>query len=108
MSAVLRGIVAVSLLLSLAWPLAAQQSTSREAQRRLEKIQRELKDVAAERRRLEGQRGAASRELRAVDERVADSSRALHVAETELAREQEERFVRFVPFVRGCHAANYS
>mgnify|MGYP003482517374 FL=1 len=89
MSAVLRGVVAVSLLLSLAWPLAAQQSTSREAQRRLEKIQRELKDVAAERRRLEGQRGAASRELRAVDERVADSSRALHVAETELAREQE-------------------
>jgi murein hydrolase activator len=88
MSAVLRGVVAL-LLLSLAWPLAAQQSTSREAQRRLEKIQRELKDVAAERRRLEGQRGAASRELRAVDERVADSSRALHVAETDLAREQD-------------------
>ncbi|MEQ1512475.1 MAG: peptidoglycan DD-metalloendopeptidase family protein [Lysobacteraceae bacterium] len=91
MSAVLRAFVAVALLLALAlsWPLAAQQSTSREAQRRLEKIQRELKDVAAERRRLEGQRGAASRELRAVDERVADSSRALHVAETELAREQD-------------------
>ncbi len=89
MSAVLRAVVAVALLLAFAWPLAAQQSTSREAQRRLEKIQRELKDVAAERRRLEGQRGAASRELRAVDERVADSSRALHVAETELAREQD-------------------
>lgn len=89
MSAVLRAVVAVALLLAFAWPLAAQQSTSREAQRRLEKIQRELKDVAAERRRLEGQRGAASRELRAVDERVADSSRALHAAETELAREQD-------------------
>jgi murein hydrolase activator len=89
MSAVLRGAVAVALLLTLAWPVAAQQSTSRETQRRLEKIQRELKDVAAERRRLEGQRGAASRELRAVDERVADSSRALHMAETELAREQD-------------------
>lgn len=89
MSAVLRAVVAVALLLSLAWPASAQQSTSREAQRRLEKIQRELKDVAAERRRLEGQRGAASRELRAVDERVADSSRALHVAEAELAREQD-------------------
>ena len=89
MSAVLRAFVAAALLLAFAWPLAAQQSTSREAQRRLEKIQRELKDVAAERRRLEGQRGAASRELRAVDERVADSSRALHVAETELAREQD-------------------
>lgn len=89
MSAVLRGLVAIALLLALAWPASAQQSTSREAQRRLEKIQRELKDVAAERRRLEGQRGAASRELRAVDERVADSSRALHMAETELAREQD-------------------
>lgn len=89
MSAVLRAVVAIALLLALAWPASAQQSTSREAQRRLEKIQRELKDVAAERRRLEGQRGAASRELRAVDERVADSSRALHVAETELAREQD-------------------
>lgn len=89
MSAVLRAVVAVALLLALAWPVAAQQSTGREVQRRLEKIQRELKDVAAERRRLEGQRGAASRELRAVDERVADSSRALHVAETELAREQD-------------------
>ena len=88
MSAALRLLVAVALLWSLAWPAPAQQTTGREAQHRLEKVQRELKDVAAERRRLEGQRGAASRELRAVDERVADSSRALHAAETELAREQ--------------------
>ena len=88
MSATLRLLVAVALLWSLTWPAPAQQTTGREAQRRLEKVQRELKDVAAERRRLEGQRGAASRELRAVDERVADSSRALHAAETELAREQ--------------------
>jgi septal ring factor EnvC (AmiA/AmiB activator) len=86
---VLRAVVAVVLMLSLASPLAAAQTISQDAQRRLEKVQRELKDVAAERRRLEGQRGAASRELRAVDERVADSSRALHVAETELAREQD-------------------
>lgn len=84
----LRLLVAVALLWSLACPAPAQQTTGREAQRRLETVQRELKDVAAERRRLEGQRGAASRELRTVDERVADSSRALHTAETELAREQ--------------------
>ncbi len=84
----LRMLVAVALLWSLASPAPAQQTTGREAQRRLEKVQRELKDVAAERRRLEGQRGAASRELRAVDERVAESSRALHAAEAELAREQ--------------------
>lgn len=89
MSAALRALFSVAVALLLASPLAAQPSASHDAQRRLEKIQRELQDVAAERRRLEGQRGAASRELRAVDERVADSSRALHVAETELAREQE-------------------
>ena len=88
MISILRALAAVALMMSLALPLAAQQSTGREAQRRLDKIQRELKDVADERRKLEGQRGAASRELRAVDERVAGSSRALHVAETELAREQ--------------------
>lgn len=88
MSAGLRVFLAIALLFALAWPAAAQQGGSRDAQRRLEKIRRELQDVAAERRKLEGQRGTASRELRAVDERVADSSRALHMAETELAREQ--------------------
>lgn len=88
MSTGLRSVVALALLLALAWPALAQQTISREAQRRLDKVQRELKDVAAERRKIEGQRGAASRELRAVDERVAASSRALHAAETQLAREQ--------------------
>jgi len=83
-------------LLLLALPASSLWSTveaqqavgGRDAQRRLEKVQRELNDVAAERRRLEGQRGAASRELRAVEERVADSSRALHEAELRLLREQ--------------------
>lgn len=84
------GLRALALLaaLSVAGAALAQQTGSRDAQRRLEKVQRELRDVAAERRRLESQRGAASRELRAVDERVAVSSRALHEAEARLAREQ--------------------
>lgn len=87
MSARTRHVVMLALLV-LAWPAFAQEGISSEAQRRLDKIQRELKDVAAERRKLEGQRGAASRELRAVDERVAASSRALSNAEADLAREQ--------------------
>ncbi len=89
----LRPLCALALLALLLLPQAGAQSggkpaASPDAQRRLEKVQRELKDVAAERRRLEGQRGAASRELRAVDERVASSSRALYEAERQLAREQ--------------------
>jgi septal ring factor EnvC (AmiA/AmiB activator) len=79
--------LAIALLLLLAAPLAARQSGP-EAQRQLDKVRRELNEVAAERRRLEGQRGAASRALRAVDERVASSSRALHDAEAQLVREQ--------------------
>lgn len=88
MIAILRVLVAFAVLVALVWPVVAQPTIGRDAERRLEKVQQELKDVAAERRRLEGQRGAASRELRAVDERVANSSRALHAAETELTREQ--------------------
>lgn len=89
----LRPLCAFALLALLLLPQAGAQSSGKpaaspDAQRRLEKVQRELKDVAAERRRLEGQRGAASRELRAVDERVASSSRALYEAERQLAREQ--------------------
>ncbi len=89
----LRPLCALALLALLLLPQAGAQSNGKpaaspDAQRRLEKVQRELKDVAAERRRLEGQRGAASRELRAVDERVASSSRALYEAERQLAREQ--------------------
>ncbi len=81
------GLCAVGLCVS-ARAATAQPAGSRDAQRRLEKIERELKDVAAERRKLEGERGAASRELRAMDERVAVSSRALHEAEAQLVREQ--------------------
>ncbi len=96
----------VLLLLALATPLAARQSGP-EAQRQLEKVRRELDEVAAERRRLEGQRGAASRELRAVDERVARSSRALHEAEAQLAREQAayEQLLKRRDELRSQHAA---
>ncbi len=81
-------VLAVVMIGSLIGTATAQQNNSREAQRRLEKIQRELKGVAAERRKLESQRGDASRALRSMDERLADSSRALHEAETQLVREQ--------------------
>ncbi|UJB21953.1 peptidoglycan DD-metalloendopeptidase family protein [Lysobacter gummosus] len=67
---------------------AAAQSTSREAERKLEKIKTELKSVADERRKLEGQRGDATQQLRAADEQVGHSNRALRDIESRLAREQ--------------------
>jgi septal ring factor EnvC (AmiA/AmiB activator) len=62
--------------------------SSRDTQRKLERIKRELKDVAAERRRIEGQRGAASTQLRAVDEQLGHSGRVLSETESSLARQQ--------------------
>lgn len=66
-------------------PLAAQ--SSREAERKLQKLRSELKGVAQERRNLEGQRGQASRQLREADEKVARTGRVLAQTETALQRE---------------------
>ncbi|MFC3814372.1 murein hydrolase activator EnvC family protein [Lysobacter sp. GCM10012299] len=79
-------IVAFCFATTVATPVAAQ--SSREAERKLEKIQRELKSVADERRKIEGQRGDASRQLRAADEKVGQSNRRLREIETRLAHEQ--------------------
>jgi septal ring factor EnvC (AmiA/AmiB activator) len=79
-------IVAFCLAAALATPVVAQ--SSREAERKLEKIQRELKAVADERREIEGQRGDASRKLRDADEKVGQSNRRLREIEARLAREQ--------------------
>ncbi|MBF6025236.1 peptidoglycan DD-metalloendopeptidase family protein [Lysobacter niastensis] len=78
--------LAMALVLSLASPVAAQNS--RDAERRLEKVQRELNEVAAERRRIEGQRGEATRQLREADEQVGRSSRGLRSVEQRIASEQ--------------------
>lgn len=82
-----RAIVALLVAgLVLAGPAVAQNS--RETQRKLEKVQRELKSVAAERRRIESQRGSASRQLREADEKVGASNRQLREIEQRLAQEQ--------------------
>ena len=74
-------------------PLAQAQDTPEnqpDTQRKLDRAKRQLKSVAAERRKVEGQRGAASRRLREVDERVNASSRALRETEAEQQRQQVE------------------
>ena len=79
-----RGLL-LALAVLVAGPVLAQ--SSKEAERKLQKLRTELKDVAQERRTLEGQRGQASRQLRDADEKVARTGRVLAQTETALQRE---------------------
>ena len=78
----------LALVLLLSAP-GVQAQDSGDAQRKLEQAQRELKAVAAERRKIEGQRGSASKELRTLDEKLGRASRALHETETALKQQQQ-------------------
>ncbi|WP_243708009.1 murein hydrolase activator EnvC family protein [Luteimonas arsenica] len=86
---VLAWLLLFPLLLVLA-PGPAVAQDSREAQRRLDRVKRELNEVGRERRRIEGERGTASRDLREADERVARNARELAGTEAALARQQQE------------------
>ena len=77
----------LGLTLALALPLPGAAQTTRETERKLQKLRSELKGVAQERRQIEGQRGQASQQLREADEKVARTGRALAQTETAL-REQ--------------------
>ena len=86
-----RGPLLASALLvaSLLLPAPLPAQTSKETERKLQKLRTELKGVAQERRSLEGQRGQASRQLREADEKVARTGRVL--AQTETALQAETR-----------------
>ena len=60
----------------------------RSAEAKLAAIRKELRDVAAERRRLEGDRGQATRALRSADEQVGSTGRTLRETETRLTGAQ--------------------
>ncbi|WP_164087654.1 MULTISPECIES: murein hydrolase activator EnvC family protein [Stenotrophomonas maltophilia group] len=79
----------LALAIALALPLPAAAQTTRETERKLQKLRTELKGVAQERRQIEGQRGHASQQLREADEKVARSGRAL--AQTETALREQSR-----------------
>jgi len=76
------------LALAFAAPVAQAQN-SRDAEKKLQQVRGELKNVAQERQRLEGERDAASRRLREADQKVARSGRA--VADTEAAMRREQQ-----------------
>lgn len=86
-----RGAVLALVLAACGLSAAAQQASGQnrgDAERKLENVKRELKQVAAERRRIEGERGDVSKHLREADEKVGRSSRVLRDTETRLARDQ--------------------
>ena len=58
-----------------------------DAERRLQGVRTELKQVAAERRKLEGARGDASRKLREADEQVGGVQRSLQKTQATLQRD---------------------
>jgi septal ring factor EnvC (AmiA/AmiB activator) len=85
-------ILAIALLLAAFTAPAAAQDPSKgkgETERKLETVKRELKQVAAERRRIEGQRGDVTKQLRAADEKVGRSNRVLRETEISLVRDQK-------------------
>lgn len=88
--------LAALLVLAAAAPAPAQDPAS--TREKLQRIQGELKEVAAERREVEGRRSAEARQLRAADERVAGAARrlreieaAMEAAQAELQRLQAQR-----------------
>ncbi|HUH89261.1 MAG TPA: peptidoglycan DD-metalloendopeptidase family protein [Lysobacter sp.] len=82
----------VAVVLTAVWLVAmpVHAQNSRDTERKLQTIKKELKSVAGERREIETRRGAATRELRQADEQVAGSSRQLRDAERELATSQAQ------------------
>jgi septal ring factor EnvC (AmiA/AmiB activator) len=74
-------------LLVMAGAVAAQEHA--DAERKLRQVRSELKSVAAERRKLEGQRGEVSRTLRQADEQVGGVQRTLRKTQDTLRQDND-------------------
>lgn len=89
-----RALALAACLAVLAAPAAAQDGDRAKqeaaAQQRLEQLRKQIRDITAEQRALEGERGAASRELRAADAKVGEAVRALRRTEANIATTETE------------------
>ncbi len=81
-------VVAVACLLAFAAGAHAQDT--KDAEKRLQRVRGELREVAAQRRKLEGQRGDASRKLREADQQVGGTQRALQQTRAQMRRDAAE------------------
>ena len=85
-SRLLRCCMAVAVALTVV--SASQAQSTRETEKKLQRLRGELKNIAQERRKLEDARGEAARKLREADEQVGKSSRSLNDTEAALKREE--------------------
>lgn len=76
------------LLLAIAGGAVAQDA--KDAEKRLQSVRGELREVAAQRRKLEGQRGDASRKLREADQQVGGTQRALQQTRVQMQQDAAE------------------
>ena len=79
---------ALACALVIAGGVCAQDA--KDAEKRLQNVRGELREVAAQRRKLEGQRGDASRKLREADEQVGGTQRALQQTRAQMQRDAAE------------------
>ena len=74
------------LLAGLTVAAVGSAQNPRETERKLERVRSELRSIAQERRKLEGERGTASRQLRDADEKVGRTTRSLSETDAALRR----------------------
>lgn len=81
-------VVVMVVAMTLLAGIASAQST-RDTERKLRELRKELKQIGNERRKLEGQRGDANRAVREADEAVGRTTRALNETQAAIVREQQ-------------------
>ncbi|MCR6495445.1 peptidoglycan DD-metalloendopeptidase family protein [Thermomonas sp. S9] len=82
--------VACCLLFAAGGLRAQEAKDAKEAEQRLQSVRGELREVAAQRRKLENQRGQASQRLREADEQVGSTQRALQQTQAQLQQDAQE------------------
>ena len=80
-------VVVLAVAMTLLAGMAGAQDTG-DTERKLRELRKELKQIGSERRKLEGQRGDATRAVREADEAVGRSTRALGETRAAIVREQ--------------------
>lgn len=68
----------------------ARAQDAKDAEKRLQSVRGELREVAAQRRKLESQRGDASRKLREADQQVGGTQRALQQTRAQMQQDMAE------------------